>query len=243
MNRESQAAPTTCWPLWNVSTGCCSPAYSALDWWAALGPPTPARGGTSRLRVMEKSPRPAEQRQVTDACCPHALTVGPAPGTVSVGDTTADPDRHRPRPAQPPPHRQSPASGWHPLSPCLFKTSFPGGTHHPPHSPQSRVPTETLIPACNPRANNGPAPVPPWVCGFVAGQTQSSRQRTNSRAPALPSGASPASAAQSLLGLQSHREPRLGRESPGPEWEVGPKVGGTLCPALPGRCRPPGDQH
>lgn len=140
VNRESQAAPTTCWPLWNVSTGCCSPAYSALDWWAALGPPTPARGGTSRLRVVEKSPRPAEQRQVTDACCPHALTVGPAPGTVSVGDTTADPDRHRPRPAQPPPHRQSPASGWQPPFTLPLQDQLSWRDPPPPSQPPEQSP-------------------------------------------------------------------------------------------------------
>lgn len=38
------------------------------------------------------------------------------------------------------------------------------------------------------------------------------------------------------------REVKAGVGSPGPKWEVGPKVGGTLCPALPGRCRPPGGQ-
>lgn len=144
-----------------MSTGSCSPTCSALDWWAALGPPTPARGGTGRLWVVEKSPRPAEQLQATGACLSTRPAVGPAPGTASVGDTTADPGRHCPRPAQPLPTASPPPAAGNPLSPCIFKTSFPGGTHHPLHSPQSRVPTETLIPARNPRANNGPAPVPP----------------------------------------------------------------------------------
>lgn len=67
-NREPQAAPTTRQPLWTLSTGCFSPAYSAVDWWAALGQPGQARGGTGRLWVVEKSPQPAEQCQVTDAC-------------------------------------------------------------------------------------------------------------------------------------------------------------------------------
>ena len=152
-NREPQVAPTTCRPLWNLSTGCCSPAHSAVDWGAALGPPAPARGGTGRLwAVAEKSPRPSEQHQVTDACSsrPHVLTVGPTSGTVSVGDIMTDLNRHRPHPAQPPPHRQSPANGRQPSPPCISKTSFPGGTHSPPHSPQGRVTTESPMPARNP---------------------------------------------------------------------------------------------
>lgn len=71
---------------------------------------------------------------------------------------------------------------------------------------------------------------------------QSSQQRKDNRAPAPLSRVSPSSVPQSLPGVQSHRESRLGWGSPGPEWEVGPKVGGTPCPALPGRCRPPGGQ-
>lgn len=191
-NREPQAAPTTRRPLWNLSTGRCSPAYSAVDWWAALGPPAPAQGGTGRLwAVAEKSPRPAEQRQVTDACSsrPHVLTVGPAPGTVSVGDIMTDLDRHCPHPAQPPPHRQSPANSWQPSPPCISKTGFPGGTHSPPHSPQGRVPTESLMPARSPQANHTPATIPHWwVYRWTDAEPQA--EGTQYRAPLL-SGASP----------------------------------------------------
>lgn len=69
-------------------------------------------------------------------------------------DTT--PAQHNPLPAASPP----PVAG-NPLPPCISKTSFPGGTHRPPQSPQNRVPTESLRPARNPQANSGPAPVPP----------------------------------------------------------------------------------
>ena len=115
-NREPQAAPST-----RRRFGTCP--------LAAAGPPTqlsagglplacppqlreaPAGSGSWRKALGQqsnaRSPTPAR---------PHALTVGPAPGTVSAGATTTDLDRHRPCPAQPPPHCQSPTSGWQPPS-------------------------------------------------------------------------------------------------------------------------------
>ena len=95
-NREPQAAPST-----RRRFGTCP--------LAAAGPPTqlsagglplacppqlreaPAGSGSWRKALGQqsnaRSPTPAR---------PHALTVGPAPGTVSAGATTTDLDRHRP---------------------------------------------------------------------------------------------------------------------------------------------------